>query len=44
MPVLRSACAVRRAHTRAVVRLFAFSAVLLLAMVVAAVCRILFAW
>jgi hypothetical protein len=44
MPVLRSARAVRRAHTRAAVRLFVFSAVLLLATAVAVVCRVLFAW
>jgi hypothetical protein len=44
MPLLRRARAVRRAHTRAAVRLFTVSAVLLLATAVAAVCRVLCAW
>jgi hypothetical protein len=41
MPLLRSRRAVRRAHTRAVVRIFQCSAVLLLAVVLAVVWRLI---
>jgi hypothetical protein len=41
MPLLRSRRAVRRAHTRAVVRIFQGSAVLLLAVVLAVVWRLI---